>query len=296
MSEFKYACPVCGQHMKCDSSQSGSVMECPTCFQKITVPQAPAEGEQKFILSGTKVGSRSGPSYRPLDSTEVSTSSKMWPAVIVVLVLVMAAAVALFAFRGRIFHRTQGAGAATTNNTNISEPVPLKHGAIGLGTWNTQVEYSNVVVTQGKKVLYISDFSAGTSGWKSAGGTWVATNGVLRQISGNMDCRAVAGDAGWSDYTLSARARKLGGQEGFLILFNVVDGQNWTWWNIGGWGNTRQAIENCVAGNKSTLDGSVAGRVTTGQWYDLRVELKGPSIRCYLNDALILDATYPASP
>ena len=42
MSEFKYACPVCGQHIKCDSSQAGSQMECPTCFQKITVPQAPS--------------------------------------------------------------------------------------------------------------------------------------------------------------------------------------------------------------------------------------------------------------
>ncbi len=41
MSEFKYACPVCGQHIKCDSSQSGTQMECPTCFQKIVVPQAP---------------------------------------------------------------------------------------------------------------------------------------------------------------------------------------------------------------------------------------------------------------
>jgi len=51
MSEFKYACPVCGQHIRCDSSQAGSVMECPTCFQKITVPQAPASEEQKLILT-----------------------------------------------------------------------------------------------------------------------------------------------------------------------------------------------------------------------------------------------------
>ncbi len=58
MSEFKYACPVCGQHMSCDSSQSGSVMECPTCFQKITVPQAPAAGDQKFILTGSKVSEK----------------------------------------------------------------------------------------------------------------------------------------------------------------------------------------------------------------------------------------------
>ena len=59
MSEYKYACPVCGQHMRCDSSQAGTVMECPTCFQKITAPQAPAAGDdQKFVLTGTKVGER----------------------------------------------------------------------------------------------------------------------------------------------------------------------------------------------------------------------------------------------
>ena len=61
MSEFKYACPVCGQHMMCDSSQAGTVMECPTCFQKITAPQAPASEDQKLILTGTKVGERSAP-------------------------------------------------------------------------------------------------------------------------------------------------------------------------------------------------------------------------------------------
>ncbi len=54
MSEFKFACPVCGQHMACDSSQAGSVMECPTCFQKITAPQATVSDEHKFILTGSK--------------------------------------------------------------------------------------------------------------------------------------------------------------------------------------------------------------------------------------------------
>lgn len=53
MSEFKFACPVCGQHMMCDTSHGGSVMECPTCFQKIVAPQAPAP-DAKFILTGSK--------------------------------------------------------------------------------------------------------------------------------------------------------------------------------------------------------------------------------------------------
>ncbi len=58
MSEFKYACPVCGQHIQCDSAHSGSVMECPTCFQKITAPRAPATADQKLILSGKKADVR----------------------------------------------------------------------------------------------------------------------------------------------------------------------------------------------------------------------------------------------
>ena len=56
MSEFKFACPVCGQHITCDSANSGSQMECPTCFRKLVVPQAPADESAKFILSAAQVG------------------------------------------------------------------------------------------------------------------------------------------------------------------------------------------------------------------------------------------------
>src|SRR3990172_7995828 len=54
MSEFKFACPICRQHIKSDSSVSGTHIECPTCFQKIVVPQAPADTESKLILSATQ--------------------------------------------------------------------------------------------------------------------------------------------------------------------------------------------------------------------------------------------------
>lgn len=54
MSEFKFACPVCGQHITADSSASGKSLECPTCFQRIIAPQAPLSGDPKLILSGSK--------------------------------------------------------------------------------------------------------------------------------------------------------------------------------------------------------------------------------------------------
>ena len=53
MSEFKFACPVCGQRMAVDSSASGAQVECPTCFQIIIVPKAPMEGS-KYQLSATQ--------------------------------------------------------------------------------------------------------------------------------------------------------------------------------------------------------------------------------------------------
>jgi DNA-directed RNA polymerase subunit RPC12/RpoP len=112
MSEFKYACPVCGQHIKCDSSQAGSQMECPTCFQKITVPQAPSSDEQKFIITGTKKGERPAPNI-PEDRA-VMAPEKNWPlaAVVALLVLACAAGAAVFVFRGKIF-KSSAAGAPT---------------------------------------------------------------------------------------------------------------------------------------------------------------------------------------
>jgi hypothetical protein len=103
MSEYKYACPVCGQHMMCDSSQAGSVMECPTCFQKITAPQAPAGDGQKFVLTGTKVEERRIPSMVAGSGNATPPARKFPVAVVVITVLVCIAAAAAFVFRGKIF-------------------------------------------------------------------------------------------------------------------------------------------------------------------------------------------------
>src|SRR5712672_1065602 len=105
MSEYTYACPVCGQHMRCDSSQAGTVMECPTCFQPITAPQAPAAGDdQKFVLTGTKVGGeRPMPKVAMESSSAVSTARSFpWAVLVLVLVLGLAGAGA-FVFREKLF-------------------------------------------------------------------------------------------------------------------------------------------------------------------------------------------------
>jgi len=74
MGEFKFACPVCGQHITADSASSGSQLECPTCYRKIVVPQAPAEG-QKFILSAAEAN-KPRPIHTPQFSNEVSRPAR----------------------------------------------------------------------------------------------------------------------------------------------------------------------------------------------------------------------------
>ena len=133
MSEFKYACPVCGQHIKCDSSQSGSVMECPTCFQKITVPQAPATDDPKFIITGTKVGERPVPTVVVDVITPLPAKSSR-VAAIAFVVLFCAAVATAFVFRGKIFkpaepetNRVGGtSGAGQTPAANRTNRVPPK--------------------------------------------------------------------------------------------------------------------------------------------------------------------------
>lgn len=121
MSEFKYACPVCGQHIKCDSTQSGSVMDCPTCLQKIIAPQAPA-GDQKFILSGKKLGDASKPQAPSAPLSAPGPVQRSFPvaAVALVLLIVFTAAAAVL-FRGKIFKSgDQPVAVAPANNPGAS--------------------------------------------------------------------------------------------------------------------------------------------------------------------------------
>ena len=169
------------------------------------------------------------------------------------------------------------------------EPLPARNGKIGLGTWNTQSEYKDIEVTKNGRRLFASDFSQGAKEWKPVVGKWSVIDGALQQSGEGTALRAFAGDSLWTDYTYTLKARKLAGSEGFLILFSVKDADNYTWWNIGGWGNTKHAIESTEDGGKAIVGRETPGSVETGRWYDIKIELNGQHIRCYLDGKLVHD-------
>jgi alpha-L-arabinofuranosidase len=166
----------------------------------------------------------------------------------------------------------------------IAPAEPIR-GMIGLGTWATQAEFKDVTVLQGDKIVFHSDFAKDAKGWKSLHGQWKVKDGALRQTGDEDNCRIVVGDPNWSNYTLSLKARKLGGAEGFLILFGVRDEDAKSWWNLGGWGNSKHAIE-----RNGEVGKELSGRIENGRWYDIRVEMAGQRTRCYLDGKLIHDA------
>jgi alpha-L-arabinofuranosidase len=165
-----------------------------------------------------------------------------------------------------------------------------RSGSIGVGTWRTEAEFKDIKVTRGGESLFTCDFAAGTDGWTLRGGNWSAQEGALHQKSLAENIRAFAGDKSWTNYTYSLKARKITGDEGFLIPFLVQDEEAKGWWNIGGWGNTRHALE---------MDGifanEVPGKIETDRWYDIRIELTDRHIKCYLDGKLIHDVAYPES-
>jgi alpha-L-arabinofuranosidase len=173
---------------------------------------------------------------------------------------------------------------------DVKKPT-FSDGGIGVGTWGTQAEFKDIkVVSGGKTVLDSPDGAVLTNGL----GNWAVSGGALAQTGNQDGTRAMTGSPAWSNYSLTMKARKTGGREGFLITFGMRDEKDWIWWNIGGWGNSRHALERSVNGGKSELGKPAQGSVETGRWYDIRVDYTPDRIRCYLDGKLIHDVTVPS--
>ncbi len=104
MSEFKFACPVCGQHITADSSAAGSKLDCPTCFRKIVVPQAPASADPKFVLSASEASKPRASTVgapSPLLPAQTARRNPTVIALVVLLVVLCAAGATLVVLRGK---------------------------------------------------------------------------------------------------------------------------------------------------------------------------------------------------
>jgi hypothetical protein len=54
MTEIKFSCPQCSQHILCDTNYAGAQINCPTCQQLIAVPPAPQAAAIKLPVNQLK--------------------------------------------------------------------------------------------------------------------------------------------------------------------------------------------------------------------------------------------------
>ncbi|MFJ8019477.1 alpha-L-arabinofuranosidase C-terminal domain-containing protein [Streptomyces sp. NPDC096311] len=86
-----------------------------------------------------------------------------------------------------------------------------------------------------------------------------------------------------TDDTITVRARKTAGPEGFLISFGDHR------WAVGGWRNRSLTLQREDDGHTHDLLDPVPAHIETDRWYDLRIEVHGTRIRCHLDGVLVHD-------
>ncbi|BCM92555.1 extracellular exo-alpha-L-arabinofuranosidase [Abditibacteriota bacterium] len=179
-------------------------------------------------------------------------------------------------------------------------PKPAQPSSVLLGTWNTQAQFDDVHVESGGASLLNESFGAVAANWSGETGNWTVNDGVYSQ-NGDVQpalskVAAITGLTTKSDYTVSLRAKKTGGQEGFLIGFGATDSANSYWWNLGGWGNTLHAIEKRTNGQSALVGKQVPGSIEANRWYSIKIVVTGQRIQCYLDGKLIQDVTDTGQP
>lgn len=165
--------------------------------------------------------------------------------------------------------------------------IPGATGRIGLGTWNNAAEFKDLkVVAPDGKILYKSDFTKNIDDWTKTGkGEWSVNNGVLRQSAIATGVTAYVGDKSWKDYTITLKARKLSGENGFQIYFHNDERSGRIRWDVGGYNNSTNEMQ--IGLNA----GSMKGSVETGRWYDVKLEISGNTVKGYLDGQLIQTVT-----
>ncbi len=177
----------------------------------------------------------------------------------------------------------------------LNEMQPATQGRVGLGTWETQAVYKNFSIKKhdGSEYFYQGDFVNQQSDWEVFQGNWNFSDSTYIQQSMGTRCISMMNEWMYNDCAIEVQAKKTGGNEGFLLVLGVpVDNLDLHYQvNLGGWGNSRSAIEIVKNGVGSVISEPVPFKIANDQWYDIKVVVKnGNQITCYVDGEYIMGA------
>ena len=177
---------------------------------------------------------------------------------------------------------------------NNGSSLNANQGSIGFATWSTAATFTDLQAKIADGTV-ITGNRTGSSDWSTVRGSWSISNGTFRQTNASQtDVRCWLKNVyDLTTLDMTVHATKQSGSEGFLIIFNYIDENNYAWLNLGGWSNSKHAVEQCQNGFKSVL-GEKAGTLTTGKDYTIRIQKEGQHVRCYLDGEVIIEANLRA--
>ena len=161
---------------------------------------------------------------------------------------------------------------------NVAKPFQ-----VGLAAWSTSVQYRDAKLTVDGKEYPLSGFGS----WTANGGQWSPEGNSVTQRSDAQPAMFLAPEKITSrNYTYKVQAKKERGQEGFMVLFDYFDKEHYAWFNIGGWNNTQNNVEQGFGGGRVQLAREKRFKVDDDKWYDLQVDVRGDSIFSYIDGRL----------
>jgi pectate lyase len=143
--------------------------------------------------------------------------------------------------------------------------------------------------------LFTDNFEDGNSGgWTTSGGTWsVAADGsqVLRQSGTSSDARARAGQASWTDYTVTAKVKPtaFSGSNRFAAVLARAQSAT-SYYYVALRSNNTVELKKLVNGTATTLASTSLG-VSAGSAYTVSLQVAGSTLRSTVNGGAALTAT-----
>ncbi len=193
----------------------------------------------------------------------------------------------------QLFSRNRG-DAVLPTEVNDERPDAPSFATIGVGTIDSSAEFKEVRVTGGNgEVVFADNFSTSDAGqWRTTQGGWSVQDGTYKHPEAKGESISLAGHIPSRDYTLTLKARKLSGENGFSVIAYNSDAGMRVQWNVGGSGNKQDAIQSTIGGQDRIIS-RVSGQIENDRWYDLKLELKGAQLNCYLDGQLVQSAEVP---
>jgi alpha-L-arabinofuranosidase len=176
-----------------------------------------------------------------------------------------------------------------------SRPADSPAGRVGLSTQEANAEFKDIEVTRDGANVLAANSIIDQQRSTTFRGHWESKSGLLRQTDAKATGRLLFGDPLWRDYTLSLKARRLSDTGGLGFIVRNSSGGSFIEWHLGAGDNKQSNIQANIASHseEKPIVATADASIESNRWYDVKIEVAGSHVRCYLDGKLLHDVDVP---